>query len=108
MPFPNSLLVVSSYAVAINLVGFLLFAWDKYCARNGMWRVSEKTLLMLAIVGGSIGTVVGQQALRHKTSKEPFRTYLLLIVVVQAILLVAMCFPEVRNSFWRFLEPALA
>jgi uncharacterized membrane protein YsdA (DUF1294 family) len=108
MPFPNSFLAVVSYAIAINLLGFLLFAWDKYCARNRMWRVSEKTLLMLAMVGGSIGTIVGQQALRHKTSKEPFRTYLLLIVVVQIILLVAMCFPEVRNLSWAFMQPLLA
>ena len=108
MPFPKALLVVASYAIAINLIGFLLFALDKHCAQNGMWRVSEKTLLMSAIVGGSIGVVVGQQALRHKTSKEPFRTYLLIILVVQAVLLIALCFPEVRNSFWKFLEPALA
>lgn len=101
MSFADALFAVAAYAFAINLAGFLAFAWDKRCARKGMWRVPERTLLTLAAIGGTIGAVVGQRALRHKTHKEPFRTYLLSIVVIQVIVViasVALCFPQVRNA----------
>jgi uncharacterized membrane protein YsdA (DUF1294 family) len=100
MPLADVLLAAASYAAAINLASFLAFAWDKRCARKGMWRVPERTLLTLAAVGGSIGAVVGQRTLRHKTSKEPFRTYLLLIIVLQVAVAVALSFPQVRDALW--------
>lgn len=95
---------ITSYAIGINLTGFLAFAWDKYCARNGMWRVPEQTLLALAMIGGTVGVIVGQQALRHKTWKEPFQTYLLSIAVIQVIVLLALSLPQVRSALWMFLR----
>jgi uncharacterized membrane protein YsdA (DUF1294 family) len=97
------LIPITAYAIIINFVGFLVFAVDKHCARNGMWRVSERSLLSLATIGGTLGIIVGQRALRHKTRKEPFRTYLLLIVIIQVIGLMALYFPQVRNSLWNFM-----
>jgi uncharacterized membrane protein YsdA (DUF1294 family) len=88
----------AGYLALINLAGFLTFAWDKHCARNGMWRVPESTLLMLAATGGSPAMIAGQYALRHKTWKEPFRTNLRTIAVVQAIGLVALLFPQTRDA----------
>jgi uncharacterized membrane protein YsdA (DUF1294 family) len=87
----------------INLAAFAVFAWDKHCARNGMRRVREDTLLILAVAGGSAGMIAGQQALRHKTCKEPFRTHLRVVVAVQVVLVVLICIPAVRNALLTLL-----
>jgi uncharacterized membrane protein YsdA (DUF1294 family) len=73
------------------------FAWDKHCARNGMWRVPERTLLGMAFIGGTIGAVAAQHGLRHKTRKEPFRTQLYLIAGLQVVALSAAAFPAVQD-----------
>lgn len=99
----NLLLSIAAYVLAINTLEFLAFAWDKHCARKGMWRISESTLLLLALIGGSVGAIAGQRVLRHKTRKEPFRTNLLVIAGLQVIALVALAFPDVRNALWNFL-----
>ena len=70
----------------LNVVTFCLFWWDKDAARNGDWRVSEAHLLQLAFLGGSLGAVAAQRLLRHKTRKEPFRTYLMAILILHAVL----------------------
>ncbi|HEX7784265.1 MAG TPA: DUF1294 domain-containing protein [Sphingobium sp.] len=79
----NAQIVIFLYALAINLAGFTIFAMDKERARNGARRIRERDLLALAVVGGSVGAVLGQQILRHKTRKEPFRTYLQIIIIAQ-------------------------
>ena len=84
------------YLIAINLAAFGAFAWDKYCAATGRWRVPERTLLTLAAIGGTPGAITGQHLLRHKTWKEPFRTQLLAIAALQVVLAIALSFPEVR------------
>jgi uncharacterized membrane protein YsdA (DUF1294 family) len=100
LPFSNEVLAAAFYAAAINLAAFLAFAWDKHCARKGKRRISERTLLLLALLGGSVGAVIGQRTLRHKTFKEPFRSNLRLIVVLQVAAAVALSFPQVREALW--------
>ena len=78
------------YVAAVSGFCFLAFAWDKYCAMRGLWRIPEKTLLMLAAIGGTPGAFAGQRVLRHKTQKQPFGTYLLLIAIAQAIGILAL------------------
>jgi uncharacterized membrane protein YsdA (DUF1294 family) len=75
--------------LAFNLLAFALYFLDKTAARNGHRRISERTLLMLAFLGGSIGAVAAQKLLRHKTQKEPFRSILKAIVVLHVTLAVA-------------------
>ena len=60
------------YLVAINLTGILIMYVDKRRAKYGKWRIPEKTLLLVAILGGSIGTMVGMHVFRHKTQKLKF------------------------------------
>lgn len=69
--------------LGVNVAAFGAFWWDKSCARAGSRRISEKTLLMLALVGGSLGAVGARHLFRHKTRKEPFRSRLHAIVVLQ-------------------------
>lgn len=83
--------------VCINLVTIAVFAWDKYTAIKGQWRIPERTLLMLALVGGSPGPIIARQRLRHKTRKQSFRARLLLIAGLHAVLLAALAVPASRQ-----------
>lgn len=76
------------YGVAINMATFAAFALDKRAAERRAWRIPERRLLLLAALGGSPAALAAQQMLRHKTRKEPFRTWLWVIVAVQAAALV--------------------
>lgn len=71
----------------INLTTFMVFWWDKQAAREGSWRVRESTLLSLALIGGSVGAVLAQQMLRHKTRKQPFRSMLIIVIGFQISLI---------------------
>lgn len=87
---------------AANIMAFAAFAYDKRMARLGGWRVSENTLLMLALLGGSVGAVVAQQRLRHKTVKQPFRATLCLIIILQiAALALWLARPNLILSAFR-------
>lgn len=60
------------YLLIINLIGILIMYADKRKAKYGKWRIPEKTLLLVALLGGSIGTMIGMYWFRHKTQKLKF------------------------------------
>lgn len=76
----------------LNITTFLLFWWDKRAARQGDRRIRERTLLLFALMGGSLGAVTAQHLLRHKTRKQPFRGLLLAIVFLQLAATVVWAF----------------
>ena len=53
--------------ICINVVTFLVYGIDKWKAKQGSWRISEASLLLLAVIGGSIGALLGMQVWHHKT-----------------------------------------
>ena len=71
------------YLVLINLAAFMAFGIDKSRARHHAWRIPEKTLFLLAAVGGSIGALLGMFFFRHKTRHLSFRIGLPVILLVQ-------------------------
>lgn len=73
--------------IGINFISFAAFGIDKMKAEAGRWRISEWTLLMLALFGGSPGAYAGRAAFRHKTRKQPFSSQLHGIAVFQALVL---------------------
>ena len=77
------------YLLGINAAAFLAFASDKRRAMTGDRRIPEKTLLQLAVLGGTGGAFAAQRLLRHKTRKEPFRSLLRLVAFAQVTLFVA-------------------
>ena len=76
------------YLLAINALSFILFGLDKYKAKKGKWRISEATLLMMAIVGGSIGAWAGMQIWHHKTMHKKFQYGIPAIIIMQIALVV--------------------
>ena len=59
--------VLLYYLIVINIVTFLIYGIDKRKAKQGSWRISEVTLLILAAIGGSIGALLGMKIWHHKT-----------------------------------------
>lgn len=84
-----SLPLAIGYLIGANLFAFVAFAIDKRRAARAQWRLSERSLLALAAIGGSVGAIAAQQLFRHKTRKEPFRTILWSIPAIQALALSA-------------------
>ena len=64
--------IVIGFAV-LNIVTFWIYAIDKLKAKKGWWRISERTLLLLAFLGGSIGARMAMQMFRHKTQHAKFK-----------------------------------
>ena len=71
------------YLLVINLTAYSLFGIDKKRAQQHKWRISEKTLFLSAILGGSIGAIVGMHGFHHKTKHWYFRYGLPLILILQ-------------------------
>ena len=75
------------YLIFINIVGILSMYLDKYFAKNNMYRISENNLFIIAIIGGSIGSIIGMYKFRHKTKHKNFTMGLPIILVIQLFLL---------------------
>lgn len=74
------------YMIAINLAGLLSMYIDKKRAVHKKWRIPEKTLFLVAILGGSAGSIAGMHLFRHKTKHWYFVVGMPLILVIQIIL----------------------
>lgn len=77
---------------AMSLLTFVLYADDKSRARNGQWRVSEKTLHLCELTGGWLGAFVAQRRLRHKSSKGSYQVVFWVIVTVHIVFWVDWLF----------------
>ena len=85
---PISFLII--YFVIINIVGFALMGIDKRKAIKRTFRIPEATLFIVALIGGSIGSILGMQVFRHKTRHWYFAFGMTAILVVQIVLLVLL------------------
>ena len=74
------------YLLLINALGFLLMLVDKFKARRGLWRIPEATLMGVAALGGSVGSLIGMYLVRHKTQHPKFTVGIPVILVIQIIL----------------------
>ena len=80
------------YLAAANLVTFTVYGVDKAKARRGAWRVPEKTLFLLPLLGGSVGALLGMLVFRHKTKHWYFVWGIPLILLAQIALAVWVYF----------------
>ncbi len=74
------------YLVIINIIAFLAMFIDKRKAKYGKWRIKEHTLFILALIGGSVGAVIGMYTFRHKTKKARFFIGFPVILIVEVLL----------------------
>ena len=82
--------IILIYFVIINLVAFILFGIDKWRARNNAWRISEATLFLTALIGGSVGAKIGMHVWHHKTQHLSFVIGIPMIILLQVILFVVI------------------
>ena len=75
------------YLLAINAVTFIVYGIDKYKAKKAKWRISEATLLLLAVLGGSIGAWMGMKVWHHKTMHKKFKYGIPAILLIQIALM---------------------
>ena len=76
------------YLIVINLITFLAMYIDKRKAKSGNWRTKESTLITLALLGGSIGGIMGMYTFRHKTKKPAFTIGFPAILILETLLIV--------------------
>ena len=76
------------YLLAVNALTFIVYGIDKYKAKHAKWRISEATLLMLAVIGGSIGAWCGMKVWHHKTMHKKFKHGVPVILLLQVALAV--------------------
>ena len=74
------------YLFAVNLLAFILYGIDKKRARNREWRISERTLIGIAVIGGCVGANLGMHVFHHKTRHWYFRYGLPMILIIQLLL----------------------
>lgn len=73
------------YLLIVNIIGFLAMGIDKRRAKMMEWRIPEKTLFLITLFGGGIGTIAGMYTFRHKTKKKYFTIGLPLILIIEIV-----------------------
>ena len=76
------------YLIIINALGFLLMLADKIKARKKKWRIPEASLMGVAAIGGSFGSLMGMLTFRHKTKHPKFTVGIPLLLTVHGFLLL--------------------
>ncbi len=84
------------YLGVVNVLSFLIYGLDKLKAKYHKWRISEKTLLLLAILGGAYGSYFAMILFHHKTRKPLFKFGVPLILILETILLVYF-----QDFYWK-------
>ena len=89
MTFTN---ILGWYLLIINFVAFYLYWEDKRRAKKDKWRIKESTLLLFAILGGSIGSYLGMKNFRHKTKHSKFTLGIPFIIFLQLALIIYIAY----------------
>ena len=80
--------IILIYLAAVNFAAFIVYGWDKRLAVKERYRIGEKTLILLALFGGSIGSLAAMHLFHHKTRKKKFAWGVPAILALQAALCI--------------------
>ncbi len=68
--------------VVMSIITFVMYGVDKRRAQRNKWRISEFTLIIFSLLGGSIGALIGMKAFHHKTKKLKFKVLIPLTLII--------------------------
>ena len=88
MTYNADMKILILYLILINLAAWGLMGADKYCARKHAWRIPERTLFAVALLGGSLGAILGMYLWHHKTKHWYFVIGMPLILVAQILVCI--------------------
>lgn len=94
----NVITLLAAYFISLNLIGFLLMGIDKHKAKKRAFRIPEATLFIVAVIGGSIGSLIGMYAFRHKTRHWYFVYGMPFILLLQIALVIALLNAPIKIS----------
>ena len=90
------------YLSVINFTTWAAYGLDKGRAKSGKWRIPERTLLLLALIGGSLGALAGMIMFRHKTRKPKFFISVPVMFVVHCVIVAMLVYMKlVYNYYWQ-------
>ncbi|MBQ9990529.1 MAG: DUF1294 domain-containing protein [Lachnospiraceae bacterium] len=95
----NVIAVLVFYLMLMNLLGLLSMLIDKKKARKRAFRIPESTLFMIAILGGSLGSLIGVHLFHHKTRHRSFTIGLPVLLVLQLLLLLLLYLSPIQFKF---------
>ena len=75
------------YLILINAAGFVFMLTDKYKAQNKLCRTPEAVLMLVAIIGGSLGSLLGMYAVRHKTKHKKFSIGIPILLILHCVII---------------------
>lgn len=79
--------IVIIYLIIMNIITFVTYGYDKYCAVINKWRVAELTLLIMAAIGGALGALIAMYGFHHKTQRRKFQIFVPLLLTIHFIIL---------------------
>ena len=91
--------IILVYLILINLLGFSLMGIDKSRAKKRLWRIPESTLFVVAIMGGSVGAIIGMKKFHHKTKHWYFVYGMPFILILQIIGLIVLMISPIEIQF---------
>ena len=86
----NAITLIMIYLVSVNCISFIVIGVDKHKARKRAWRIPESTLFVLALIGGSLGSILGMHLFRHKTRHWYFLYGMPAILIIQVLLVLLL------------------
>ena len=95
----KSIALLAGYLIVINILGFALMGIDKRKAQRSAYRIPEATLFTTAIMGGSLGSVIGMYLFRHKTKHWYFKLGMPIILLTQVALAILLIVSPLEFKF---------
>lgn len=81
---------VAYFLISLNILTFIVYGVDKWRAAHNRWRIPEASLLGLAVIGGSLGALIGMKVWHHKTKHKKFVFGLPAILIAQSVIIMVL------------------
>lgn len=88
--------IIAGYLAVMNLIGFAIMGIDKRRAVKKLWRIPESTLFIIALIGGSIGSIIGMRVFHHKTRHWYFVYGMPAILILQIAAVIALIYSPLQ------------